>query len=317
MSFEDRKKQVESFLSFSADIGIAYLICRFFGMIFGGIFELLKDPIVSIRWGNIMIGEWLTSWLHYIRAVKLFKAIGVQCPQCGCWVSMDAPCPICGTDVSVKQVPMGYFNYEKEDANHWSRFGKPYYELVHDLLKRNAEHLAYKKINKPAIDPSYLYTEDCKVFNYIRKLECRFKNFCWSKTDAPMFNDSVDFRFTSIQGYANYLPAFADTLFANAHERDLLLYVYQYLFVWKPAHPNDRDWQKNSDLYTDQFSIQHTHYQEKDREKYQKVRCPVCGGFSNPQDAHNAEQERTCSSCGHNFHYSRTIENKFKTKKIG
>ena len=286
MALEGRKKQLESFVDFSANIGIAYVSSKFLAGIFGLLFNLVRRPLVSAKWYlGYVAPMWIRSPYDVYKRVQFFKQVGIQCPECGQWVSRDHNCPICGYDLP-------------------------------SMAQRNAD--GYYRVEVPAEQAQVIKQNPADVIDYVTRLwnlRNRYPGIAHDQervrddkylVDAEYLRFVQDYRACMARFHINLYDASAAEVYyerylaTNATKLDHLVYIAQFILEWQPSHPGERVWRNR--LAGTQTTA--GHFQESTRNKYEKILCPNCRSTSISDTSAATDQRRTCTRCGHKFIYS-------------
>ena len=275
MSFENKKKHLEDFVDFSADMGILYVVMKVLSAVVMAPVNLARHPIGFIR---VLFGyeipQLILSWAFIARKIRFYKRVGIQCAQCKCWVSRDVDCPVCGH--SHEMLMLTKQEWDPSDDETWYAQRENFHDIV-------AELVCYTKTKFDDVPAGRQYHG--KVFSFMENVKSRVRN------------QQYVLRATLGRDYPITLDDCIDRVY-NPQDSIIEEARIAYLYFIKGECPELPEYLGGGSI----------HPQTATRKKYEKIRCPKCGGFSLPTDPHGSEQHRSCTACGNQFDYSYNTE---------
>ena len=273
MAFQDLKNRVEDFTDFSARVGGIYIVAR----ILSAITQVLCMPFSPlVRFIKIYVCfelvQLVISPILVLHKVRLYKQIGTKCVGCGCWVSKDIDCFVCGQHHELSEpVSLEHMDAKTAIANE----GMDAYSWMY--RKENMTHMMMT-LSKLITSTRTYPTLDDK--NMLKRLN-DFKNVASAYVAWAKFN------------HVEYTEAaHKDALYSMHGWWNMIIPLYKY-FV-----------DNNPKAIIPCPMIIPRHAQTSTRKKYEKIKCPACGGLSTATDPNKSEQIRTCNKCGNKFEYS-------------
>lgn len=272
------KQHLEKFADFALDMGIIYVTSKILAAVLMAPIKLLRNPIGYVRIIiQYYIPQILLSWVYIGRKVRFYKAVGVKCTECGCWVSKDTDCPVCGHNHGLAAPERK--EWDASDEESWFAQEDNFKYTVKILMNYDENTFV---CTSTEIRKSYKYMVG-QLNNLKNKIDAQ--RLCMPKgTDI----DSVLHQLYVTPGSIVHEAYVLYKFFIEGKAPSIAMQNYA---VALPEHPQDSS-----------------------RQKYQKIRCPECNKYSNPVAYNNGTELRTCVSCGHTFYYSHDRERILSTK---